>query len=58
MTDLGNQSFKKIILPSEKLAKAPPPPSPTPARFLVGQLSWSIKRVQIMLHGTIRNDDF
>ena len=22
MTDLGNQSFKKIILPSEKLAKA------------------------------------
>ena len=55
MTDLGNQSFKKIILPSEKLAKAP---SPTPERFLVGELSWSIKRVQIMLHGTIRNDDF
>ena len=25
MTDLGNQSFKKIILPSEKLAKAPQP---------------------------------
>ena len=32
MTDLGNQSFKKIILPSEKLAKAQPHPCAVPSR--------------------------